>query len=153
MIGSVCERERNVLDAIAANRWPDRLDGELSAHVAACAICRDLATVAGAIAEDYGTAFEHAHLPSAGLVWWRAEIRARQQAIRAAERPITLIQTMVGVCGVAAALGLLAWAGFNTREIWEVLANQPVLLPLLYVAIGVLVLLGSVALFLALSDE
>jgi hypothetical protein len=158
MIRTGCEREQDVLDAIAANRWPDRLSDELSAHVAGCAICRDLASVAHAFAEDCETAFEQAQLPSAGLVWWRAEIRARQQAVRAASRPITLVQVITGTCGIAVALGLLAWTGLgalgmSTRDLWAVLANQPLLLPLFYLAIGALVILGSVAIYLVLSDE
>jgi len=159
MIRTGCEREQDVLDAIAADRWPDRLNDELSTHVAGCTICRDLAPVAHAFAEDGQTAFEQVRLPSAGLVWWRAEIRARQQAVRAAGRPITFVQVVTGACGIAVALGLLAWAGLgallgmSTRELWVAIASQPLLLPLFYLAIGVLILLGSIALYLVLSDE
>lgn len=159
MIRTVCERERDVLDAVAANRWPDRLSSDLSAHVAGCAVCTDLASVAHAFTEDYETALKHVRLPSAGLVWWRSEIRARQEAIRAAGRPITYLQLITGACGVGIALGLLArsglgsWVGRGAIELWEALASQPLLLPLFCLAIGVLVILGSVALYLVLSDD
>ena len=41
-----CPRESDVLDALASSRWPHRVDAELSNHVASCAICRDVITVA-----------------------------------------------------------------------------------------------------------
>lgn len=159
MIRTDCEREQDVLDSIASNRLPDRLSSELARHIAGCAVCRDLASVAVAFAEDHETALEQVRLPSAGLVWWRAEIRARQEAIRAAGRPITYLQVITGAGGIGVALGLVAWSGLGsllgrgTAELWKALASQPSLLPLVYLAVGVLVLVGSVALYLVLSDE
>ena len=159
MIRAGCEREQDVLDAIAANRWPDRLGTELSAHVADCGVCGDLGIIAQTLSEDYETASAHARLPSAGLVWWRAEIRARLEAGRVASRPITAVQMITAACGIGVALFLLVWSGvgpilsIGRSEFWAALANQPFFLPLLYLAIGVFVVLASVALYLVLSDE
>jgi hypothetical protein len=37
-----------------------------------------------------------AHIPSADLVWWRAELRTRQEAVRTASRPIKLVEAFGG---------------------------------------------------------
>jgi hypothetical protein len=94
------------------------------------------------------------------LVWWRAEIRARQEAGRVAARPITFVQMLTAVCGIGLGVFLLIWsghgslAGIGTAEFWVGLANELVLLPLLvYLSIALLAILATVALYLALSDE
>jgi hypothetical protein len=151
--GAVCDRERDVLDAIAAHRWPDRLDAELSAHVRECACCSDLGTVAQTISEDYESALAQVRLPSPGLVWWRAEIRVRQESRRAASRPITIVQAIAALCGAVLALILWVWSGASS-ESWTVLAQHAFILPLLYTALGAAaIILGSVALYLVLSDD
>jgi hypothetical protein len=84
-----CPRESDVLDAIDSKRWPHRVDRELVDHVASCDICSDVLAVAAAMREDHDATWQEASLPSSGQVWWRAEMRVRQEAIRAASRPIT----------------------------------------------------------------
>ena len=37
-----CEHEQDLLDTIAANRWPDRADAALGHHVRGCASCSDV---------------------------------------------------------------------------------------------------------------
>ena len=95
-----CEREQDVLDAIAAQRWPARCEEDLRAHVKACAICADLVDVASALVEEHETAYQQARLPSPGIVWWRAQLRARDEDARAAVRPIAFIQ------GIAASVAV-----------------------------------------------
>ena len=95
-----CEREQDVLDALAARRWPARCDTELAAHVAACPVCTDLVEVAGALLDDHDVTYRDARIPSSGVVWWRAQLRARDEDARAAARPIAFIQ------GVAASVAL-----------------------------------------------
>lgn len=95
-----CDREQDVLDAVAAGRWPERCDDDLRAHVNSCGVCADLADVAVAVVDDRETARSEAHIPSAGIVWWRAQLRAREDAARAAGRPVAFIQ------GVAASVAV-----------------------------------------------
>lgn len=100
-----CPREQDVLDAIDARRWPDRCDEALRRHVAGCAVCGDLARVAGALGEDYERLWRQASVPPASLVWWRAELRARAEAERAVARPLLAAQVTLAmvVAGLAAA--------------------------------------------------
>lgn len=95
-----CSCEEDVLDAIAARRWPGRCDAELRAHVTSCGLCTDLVEVATALLEDRELAWSDARIPPSGVVWWRAQLRAREDAARAAARPLAFIQ------GVAASVAL-----------------------------------------------
>ena len=154
-----CPRESDVLDAIASARWPHRVDRELADHVAACAVCGDVAVVADAMRADRQAAWQDAVVPPSGQVWWRAEMRARQEAVRAASRPITVASGIAAVLTVAlsiAAIGF-AWPSIRRYVSSIEIANgqmmgSPFALPLL-VALGALVVLTPLALYLVLSDE
>ncbi|MCU0256168.1 MAG: hypothetical protein MUF60_05460 [Vicinamibacterales bacterium] len=103
-----CPREQDVLDAIAACRWPDRCDADLRAHVERCPVCADLAAVASALGEERDRWWERAELPSASLVWWRAELRARAEAARVVSRPVVAAQVVGVAILVAVAVAWLA---------------------------------------------
>lgn len=104
-----CLREQDVVNAIATGRWPDRCDEDLAAHVAACEGCRDLASTLGVLSESWADARAGARLPAAGTVWWRAQVRARQEAARAATRPLTVAQIIGGTIAAALALAVLVY--------------------------------------------
>ncbi len=106
---SDCPFESDVLDAVASRRWPARAGGALHAHVASCASCADLATVAGALLYEEDAAYAEAHVPPAPAVWHRAQLRAREEAARAATRPIGFVQGLAFACGVAAVIGAAVW--------------------------------------------
>ena len=38
-------------------------------------------------------------LPDSGRVWWKAQMRARREAVEAVGRPITAIQVVAFTCG------------------------------------------------------
>lgn len=61
------------------------------------------AIVREAIAADASSARREASPPSSAIVWWRAQMRARQEATRAVERPLTIVHAIAIACG----LGLL----------------------------------------------
>jgi hypothetical protein len=154
-----CPRESDVLDAIDSKRWPHRVDQELVDHVAACEICSDVLTVAAAMREDQGAIWQEASIPSSGQVWWRAEMRARQQAIREASRPISVAY---GVAAFAALLVIAAATWFAWPVAHEFVSAivstptttlaSPLTLPLLLAA-GAFLIVTPVALYLVLSDE
>jgi len=154
-----CPRESDVLDALASQRWPDRADQGLVDHVASCEVCRDVLVVAAAMREDHDAAWQEASLPSSGQVWWRAEMRARQQAIRNASRPISVAY---GVAAMAAlvVLAVAAWFAWPVAHdfVSSIVATpkttleSPLTLPLL-VAVGAFLIAAPVALYLVLSDE
>lgn len=163
-----CPREADVLDALASARWPDRADAELTQHVASCGICQDVIAVASAMHEDHDAAWHEwndANVPSSGQMWWRAEMRARQDAIRDASRPVTVAQ--------AVAVGLaLSGAGVGGWFVWPTVqgffaalfpsaassASQasvfasPIFLPVA-VAMLALVVVAPVALYFVISEK
>lgn len=99
-----CPYEQDLLDAIQASRWPERAEAGLVAHVAACAVCRDVATVAPMVIG--ATEASAVQLPEAGAVWLRAQWRARAEAERTAAHPMTAAQAAAIAC-VAAVTGAL----------------------------------------------
>jgi hypothetical protein len=95
-----CEFEAEVLGAVLQSRWPDRVDDELRAHAASCAICSDVVAVAGAFDGSLEEMRASAELPDASRVWWQAQLRARREAVKAAGRPITAVQLVAFACAV-----------------------------------------------------
>ena len=109
-----CEREAEVWRAVEARHWPERCDDELRAHVAGCRSCSDLAEVAGVLSEEGEELVRAAHVPSSGLVWWRAQMRLRQDAARTVRRTISALQAAVVVIAVVgAAFAVKAAGGFT----------------------------------------
>jgi len=154
-----CPRETDVLDALASKRWPHRVDRELVDHVASCEVCTDVLAVAAAIREDHDATWSEVSVPSSGQVWWRAEMRARQEAIREASRPLTFVYVVaVSVALVLlTAVGWFAWPAVHDFAASIVSTPQseltsPLTLPLL-VALGAFLVVAPVALYFVLSDE
>ena len=103
MTPDFCPRETELWDAIAAGRWPDAADATMRAHVVSCAACRDLALVADSLRRDARDVGRAATPPTSAIVWWRAQMRARQEAAQVADRPITVVHALA----IASAAGLL----------------------------------------------
>jgi hypothetical protein len=108
-----CPFEADVLEAVVESRWPGRVDAELRNHVRECAVCSDVAAVAGAIGQAGERERIAAVVPDAGRVWWTAQLRARREAVKQAARPITAFQMIAFSC----ALGLLC-ACFGATSTW-----------------------------------
>lgn len=156
-----CPRESDVLDAIASGKWPRRIAPELAGHVADCPVCTDVVAVATAIQADHEAIWEDAGIPSSGQVWWRAEMRVRQEAVRQASRPIAIAQAAAVIVALALTIGTgwMAWTWSGGRLIPHNLAAisaQALTSPLtisLIVAVFALAVITPVALYLVLSDE
>jgi len=95
-----------VLDALAAGRWPARCESELQSHVAQCPVCMDLGEVVGSLTAEHDELWSAIEVPSAGTVWWRAQVRARQEAARQASRPITVVQTAGAIVAAIAVVAV-----------------------------------------------
>jgi hypothetical protein len=73
------------------------------------------AIVAEAIAAEASLARSEAAPPSSAIVWWRAQVRARQEAAAAADRPISIVHGLAIACGVGLALSLI---GTTLAGVW-----------------------------------
>jgi hypothetical protein len=164
-----CPFEQELMDAIAARRWPERADQALRDHVAACSLCRDVAEIAGAFYDDRECARAEAMVPSSSAVWWRAQIRAREDAARLAARPLLIVQAVATIVAAAVAIVLApaasTWmrsslAALGAAEFWSVPRDASLswvlsaaaytTLPL--IVVGVWVVLAPVVVYLALDE-
>jgi hypothetical protein len=165
----VCAREAEALEVVLQGGWPACADAELRGHVETCPVCADVVAVAVAMQEEHTTACQQAHVPSAGLVWWRAELRARQEAARKAARPMTLVQGIAAACLLTALLTVASLLSPWFRTQLTGLVDLPAKLPVvdaaalssffaqfgvtLLMALGVWLVLVPVALYMVFSRD
>ena len=167
-----CVHEQAIVDAVVSGRWPHACDAALVTHAAGCDICRDVVAVAVALHEDVAAVRHDPHasrLPSSGLVWWRATIRARAEATRVAERPLTVAQGLAGACAVGLACGLagIAWQSVQRfQQVGEFVAGLEAsslqleasavmlqrALPIV-LGLGACLLIAPLAIYFVLSDD
>jgi hypothetical protein len=62
--------------------------------------------VISALAEEGASARHDTTVPSASIVWWRAQMRARQEAARTAARPMVVAHWLALACATGFALGV-----------------------------------------------
>ena len=168
-----CEHEADVLSAVMQSRWPERADADLRAHVKTCEICSDVAAVSGAIECAREESAAHAAvpdtLPDSGRVWWKAQMRARREAIETASRPITAIHiaafavalVLMGACIGATSSWFqsgLKWtwaeiAGFDPKTFIPYATGLIASHGLLAAAMVAMVLIVPVAVYLAVAKD
>jgi ABC-type multidrug transport system permease subunit len=127
------------------------------------------AIVAEALAAEATAACQEAQPPSSAIVWWRAQMRARQEAARLAEKPITIVHAlaiaagaglMLSVIGYAMAgvKGSLAWA----TSLWQSIAAAAIALPVslsggwlsvMLTAMLISAVIASIAAYVIFADE
>jgi hypothetical protein len=143
-----CEFESDALAAALQSRWPQRVDDDLRAHVAGCAICSDVVAIASAMDDAGEDLRTHAVVPDSGRVWWLAQIRVRREAAETAGRPISAAQVVACACAV----GLLG-ACFGATSAWFqsalrwIASNMPSAAAL-FVQHGAFVVAAALVLFL-----
>jgi hypothetical protein len=106
-----CTHEKEVAELLRRGQWPALASAEMRAHVADCVSCRDLASVTQAFQQERASASMHARLESPGVLWWRAQLRKRNAALKQVNRPMVAAQIFTFVLGFAAALVCVAFAG------------------------------------------
>jgi len=127
-----CVREDEVLMMVSTGRWPEAAPAELRQHADQCQVCRELGLAATSIAEEAEISVPD--LPSSGTVWWRAQLRARQEAVKQVTRPITAAQMMAfaAMVGVAGAVfgATTQWFQRGLRTLGRSIADGVASLPL-----------------------
>jgi hypothetical protein len=101
-----CGEEQRVLEALHSGRWAGAWGKELRRHVANCAVCTEVVLVAEALRREDKLAQAEAQPPSAGLVWWKAQLVARRAAADRAAQPIAVTERVAQTFGVLSAIGL-----------------------------------------------
>ena len=63
--------------------------------------------VADAIAAEASAVRTETAPPSAAIVWWRAQMRARREAAQLADKPIAIVHALAIACGAGLTLALV----------------------------------------------
>lgn len=76
--------------------------------------------LAAALAAEGEHARVTAEPPSSARVWWRAQMRARQEAAQAASRPLTIVHAIAIACaaGLLGGVGTIAIAWLRGTDGW-----------------------------------
>lgn len=108
---SACPREKEVKDLVERGQWPvvAATTPELRAHVAGCRSCRELVLVTTAFQRARAEAAGAAKLGSPGVLWWRAQLRRRNEAVKRISRPILGAQIFALVVNLVLAVGFAVW--------------------------------------------
>lgn len=109
MMLRACPRENEVRDLVARGQWPQACAPELRAHVNACRGCADLTLVAAAFQRARAQAAGAATLVSPGVLWWRAQLRQRNQALQRIARPLLGAQVFALAVTFLLAAGFVVW--------------------------------------------
>jgi len=149
--------------ALREQRWPKACEPELRAHVAACSDCTDLVLIARSMQQAHRNATCEAQLPSAGILWWRAQVQRRNGAIARVSKPIVLAEKIAWAITCAIALALALWQGHQIGDWWRSLGSLSEvwtrslangwILALLVAALGTLSLLGGLAVYLVAKQD
>ena len=119
-----------------------------------CPECGPLVALADQIRREFGDAQKHTRVPSPEIVWWRAQMRAREEAARTAARPSVFSQALA----LAALIGLLvSLTGRFTLPVmsWAVFPELPAGVPSLAIVMAAAcwLIVAPAVLYLALSRD
>lgn len=140
-----CEFEADVAAAALQSGWPERADAQLREHVQTCAVCADVARVVAAV-DSARMEMDLPVLPDSGRVWWVAQMRARREAVHAAQRPLMAANAIAWIC-VLAAIGMVVPMAYPFAM--ELLLNHV----LIVTAVGGVLLIAPAAVFLATAKD
>lgn len=103
-----CPMEKEVTAAVRSGQFPAACEPALRKHVQECKGCSQVASLSLAFAEMRATANTGALPCAPGLLFWKAQLRRRNQAIEQITRPI-LAAEIVGFAVTMVVLALVAW--------------------------------------------
>ncbi|HUP41294.1 MAG TPA: hypothetical protein VM115_14315 [Vicinamibacterales bacterium] len=121
---------------------------------AECPECGPLVLLAQQIRDEFAHTTHTARVPTPEIIWWRSQMRARQEAARKAARPILFTQALA----IAALIGLLvSVAGRLTLPALSlgIMPALSVSMPLLYLVIAAAscLLIAPLLVYLALARD
>jgi hypothetical protein len=143
---SACLREDELLDALGRGF----IGAELASHVDGCPSCSELRLVAGALLDDRTEAIKEAAVPASGTMWWRMQLRRRQEAQSATRRSLLLGQAVtlsIAIVLVAALFGADLAVGVR-----EVIVSIRLSTPLM-IALATWFLLAPIAGWVAIRQK
>jgi hypothetical protein len=111
-----CSHEAEIKRLLQLGHWPQSCTPELRAHVDDCRACGDLVLVTEAFRNARAASMHAAQLPPPGVLWWRAQLRRRNEAVQRINKPILGAQIFALAVTLLIAVGFLAW---QVRDGWN----------------------------------
>jgi anti-sigma factor RsiW len=164
-----CPHEAELQAIVRSGHWPDACEPELRKHVETCGRCAEQVLVLHAFQTARAQTVHAARADHPNLLWWRAQLRRRNEALQRVSRPITTAQIFALCISIVTAAALLisqlrkgfSWSSwlpdpssapnFDALSFFTSLKTDWGLL-LLLTGVGTVVLLSAVVLYLA-SDR
>ena len=165
-----CPAEKELEASLRQGRWPHACDPDLHVHVDSCRDCQDLVLVTQTLQKAKSNGEQPARLQSPGLLWWRAQLRRRKEAIQSVTEPLAVAER-IGLLGLFAAFCLVVWqvsqsadllnlfqslsssVFFQLQDLWAAASGASIWMIVLGVtALGTLAFFASFGIFL-LRDE
>ena len=112
-----CEREQELAELLHHGHWPQACNPDLHAHVAQCRSCSELVLIAQSFQVMRKHALVASPAASSGALWWRAQLRRRNQAVERISKPIAGAQLFAFTVVLFLAVAATMWAathGANT---------------------------------------
>lgn len=151
-----CRHEADVVAAVTSGRWPSAVDEALGAHVAHCAVCAEVLHVANAMSALERETLSDTRQPSAGQVWWRAQVRARHEAAAMAARPVMVAQAVGAAAVVGLVAGVISWKWTAIAHAAGTWVGQGVvssdLGAIAWLGVAMAVVLGPLAIYAAVRE-
>lgn len=116
-----CSHEAEALEATRSGNWSE----DLRRHAARCPACAEVILVATALFQEEAQPAGKPSLPSAGFVWWKAQLRVRRQAAERAAEPIAIVERLAWGYGLLALAGLGLWQRVRVERWWAWFTGLP----------------------------
>lgn len=102
-----CSRADELAAELKAGHLQDAWDPSLREHVENCRHCSDVIVVTQALKGARSESVESAHIPSPSMLWWRAQLRRRNEALERISKPTSWVGRFALLSTLLVALVLL----------------------------------------------
>lgn len=103
-----CEREALVASALNAGAFDG--DDSLVTHAAGCPVCSEVVLITRFLKTE--TPDVAPQLPDAGILWWRAQLDVKRNAVARATRAVRIVRSLAYIT----AAGAMAWILFEAMQ-------------------------------------
>ena len=157
-----CSRTAEVQELLRVGHWPQAAQVELRAHVRGCRKCSEMVLVTPAFGAAKASSMNEARVEPPALVWWRAQLRRKHEAVQRVERPMRaqMLAVLAVVCvglGLAFRLsgGVTAWRSWMSAGAEAVVRSGvgSLGLGLLAASVVALVMMAGLAVYLTVERK
>ena len=157
-----CSRTAEVQELLRVGHWPQAAETELRAHVRGCRRCSEMVLVTQALGAAKASSMNEARVEPPALVWWRAQLRRKHEAVQRVERPMRaqMLAVLAVVCvglGLAFRLsgGVTAWRSWMSAGAEAVLRSGvgSLGLGMLVASVVALAMMAGLAVYLTVEGK